>query len=339
MRRMGRLQRFKRYLPAAAFISGFLWDALTLGREIRGLDLLVLGAYAAGAFLILLFAGRTSERIRGARAMNLLLQFFLGGVFSALVILYYTSASDWPALLVVLLLAALLVGNEFVADHSQRVLFSWTFFGISTVMLLNFVIPYLVRSLHPLFFYLSCIAGALLVVALRSLRKEPARSLAVPLGAIAVLAALHFVRAIPPVPLAKKEMAILRSIEKKGNFYRGEILRAPVWNLARFRRPVFPPPASGRLFCFTSVFVPPGVETELVHRWMREEKGEWRTVSSVRFPIRGGRRGGYRGYTYKSRLSEGEWKVVAEAENGRVVGYVRFRVDKDAQASWQRVRL
>ena len=48
----------RRLLPAIAFFSGFLWDALTIGRKVETLDLLVLVAYLAGAAGLLWYLAR-----------------------------------------------------------------------------------------------------------------------------------------------------------------------------------------------------------------------------------------------------------------------------------------
>jgi hypothetical protein len=42
--------------------------------------------------------------------------------------------------------------------------------------------------------------------------------------------------------------------------------------------------------------------------------------------IAGGREGGYRGHTVKSRLDPGDWRVDVETHDGRVIGRIGFRV-------------
>ena len=45
-----------------------------------------------------------------------------------------------------------------------------------------------------------------------------------------------------------------------------------------------------------------------------------------RIAIEGGRDGGYRGYSIKTNLPDGEWRCVVETEKGLVVGEVYFSV-------------
>ena len=48
-------------MPAIAFFGGFLWDALTIGRQINPSDLWFLAAYLLAAGLILYWMGHKSH--------------------------------------------------------------------------------------------------------------------------------------------------------------------------------------------------------------------------------------------------------------------------------------
>ena len=54
----------RRYAPVAAFIGGFVWDALTLGRTIKPSDLFILLGYLLGAVVILVALGRGARATR-----------------------------------------------------------------------------------------------------------------------------------------------------------------------------------------------------------------------------------------------------------------------------------
>lgn len=86
-----------------------------------------------------------------------------------------------------------------------------------------------------------------------------------------------------------------------------------------------------RVYCFTSVFVPTGIRTTLRHRWQYRSTSGWREAGTVTFPIEGGRREGYRGYSFKQNVSAGLWRVIAESESGAAVGILYFRVTPAAQ--------
>lgn len=95
------------------------------------------------------------------------------------------------------------------------------------------------------------------------------------------------------------------------------------------------------MYCFTSVFVPSGIRTTIRHRWLYydDSRGEWRNAGVVPFTIAGGRETGYRGYTYKQRVTPGRWRVVAESESGAAIGIVDFRVSRGEAVKLKRLRL
>jgi len=53
--------------------------------------------------------------------------------------------------------------------------------------------------------------------------------------------------------------------------------------------------------------------------------------------VRGGRKGGYRGFTAKQNFSEGEWRVGVETSDAREIGRMYFTVEKAEPSSSPRV--
>jgi hypothetical protein len=80
---------------------------------------------------------------------------------------------------------------------------------------------------------------------------------------------------------------------------------------------------------FTAICAPAGLTTTIVHEWQHydEAKREWVTDETIPFFIVGGREAGYRGYSVKTDLTEGSWRVNVKTEFGQVIGRVSFRVD------------
>ena len=70
------VQKVEKFFPAIAFLGGFGWDSITLGRQIDNTDLLFLLAYYTGAFILVILLsahlehpeGWTRERIMAAKA-------------------------------------------------------------------------------------------------------------------------------------------------------------------------------------------------------------------------------------------------------------------------------
>jgi hypothetical protein len=331
------VQRVRHWLPAAFFIGGFLWDAITLGRQITSLDLWILLAYLAGAAVILVAIARKVQ-FKYSRYMNAVLQFFFGGIFSALFIFYFLSSSSLPGYLVVVGLAALLIGNEFLEDAYSELTLSWAFFTLCAAMFFNFALAHLFRSISTFWFYLGTLLAVLLVILLRRTAKEEAGTIKPAIAIAALMLALHAFNFIPPVPLVKKQMFIGHEVRRTSNGYVA-IVESPGLKIWRTSSSVFHRTGSERVYCFTSVFVPRGIQTTIRHRWEYFESGTWRTADVRAFPIAGGRKEGYRGYTYKQNLTPGKWRVTAESESGAAIGILDFTVVNGAPAKTRNIKL
>jgi hypothetical protein len=329
--------RVRPWLPAAFFVCGFLWDVLTIGRAIKSSDLFILFGYLLGAATILIAIGREAT-FRGSQYMNAVLQFFFGGIFSALLIFYFLSSSDLPGYLVVIGLAALLIGNEFLESKYSELSLAWAFFTLSAIMFFNFALAHLFRSISTFWFYLGTLLAMLSVTLLRKFSKRAAATIVPSVLVAAVMLLLHAFNAIPPVPLVKKEMLIAHDVRRTAGAYTATI-ESPGWRFWRSSAGTFHRSANERVYCFTSVFVPPGISTTIRHRWQYEREGDWIEAGVVPFAITGGRKGGYRGYTYKSNAAPGHWRVITESESGAAVGVVEFRVEGGAAVGRKTIRL
>jgi hypothetical protein len=329
---------FRRYAPAVFFLAGFLWDALTLGRTITAVDLFVLLGYLIGAAAILLALGR-GVTFRGSQYLNAVLQFFFGGIFSALFIFYFLSSSGLAASLFVLGLAALLVGNEFLESAYSELTVSWAFFTLSAAMFFNFALAHLFRSISTFWFYLGTLVAVLLVLGLRRLSRHESASITPAITVAALMLVLHVFNAIPPVPLVKKEMLIAHYMSKISDGTYFAHVESPGYRFWRRSSATFHRSGNERVYCFTSVFVPPGITTTIRHRWEVLRDGEWTTTSLVPIRIAGGRQTGYRGYSFKQNVIPGKWRVTAESESGAAIGILTFTVTPGKASKLKSVRL
>ena len=349
-------ESLRKYAPALFFIGGFAWDAVTLGHSIKPIDLFLLAGYLGGAAVILVILGRRSSgpseflgvprptssvEPRHAEEprnwygyLSPLLQFFFGGIFSALFIFYFLSSGGLGGYLFVLGLAALLIGNEFLGSRYSELTLSWTFFTLSACMFFNFALAHLFRSISVFWFYLGTLAAVLLVVVLRRVSRQGSASVVPSLLVAGVLLLLHLFNLIPPVPLVKKQMLIAHGVRREGRNYVARI-ESPGWRIWRASSPTFHRSGGEPVYCFTSVFVPNGIRTTIRHRW----EHEGRTIDVRPFPIIGGRQGGYRGYTLKQNLIPGRWRVTAESESGAAIGFVDFVVVEGEPHEMKKVRL
>jgi Protein of unknown function (DUF2914) len=329
----------KRYAPAVFFLAGFVWDAVTLGRSIKPVDLFILLGYLLGAAIILVVLGRGAQ-FRWSNYLNDALQFLFGGIFSALFIFYFLSSSNLPSFIFVGGLAALLIGNEFLASRYTRLTLSWAFFALCAIMFFNFALAHLFRSINTFWFYLGTFLALGLVLGLRRMSRPEAGSIKPAAGVALLLLALHIVNWIPPVPLVKKQMVIAHNVRRTANGYIADI-ESPGLRFWRTSSATFHRRGGEPVYCFTSVFVPTGISTTIRHRWevYDERRGAWQTTTVRAFRIAGGRQSGYRGYTYKQNVTPGKWRVTAEASSGAAIGLTDFTIVNEPPGTLKRITL
>ncbi|HRF11386.1 MAG: DUF2914 domain-containing protein [Candidatus Accumulibacter phosphatis] len=337
----------RQFYPVAAFLGGFVWDALTIGQRIRVVDFWRLGAFLFGAALLTLWLARREERgvaapeaeksLRGRfrsliwQAPYLLLQFFFGGIFSALFILYFKSSGHLGTWLTAAFLGALLIGNEFAGDHyGQRFTLTWALFALNAILLFNFALPHALGSLNPLWFYASTAAGLLLTLLLRWLAPgRPGRS--GPAWSLAALLTLAFsLDMIAPVPLVKRQMAVGQEFVQADGSYTLQIERAAWWQWWRDQASTVHVPEGGRLYGVSAVFAPLGVTAALEHRWEVHAAAGWRLVYRRPFQSTGGRDRGFRGYSWVLNPAPGDWRFIVATQDGRTIDILRVTVERGA---------
>jgi hypothetical protein len=337
---MQHVRRLADFLPAVFFVAGFVWDALTIGRNVAALDLWIFAGYLLCAALILYLIGRpipiensesklasVFKKYYSPRLPYFLLQFLFGSLFSALFILYFKSSSHWLAWIMSLLLAMLLVANEFLESEYKRFTLSWSMFGLCAMLLFNFALPFLLGSIHPVWFYLSTLLGASLAFWLYKKTPNHLGSIKPVAGIAALLMAAYAVDMIPPVPLVKRDVVVAFELDKANGQYRLTQQMSPWWVFWRKTSNNLEMVAGQRVYCFSSIFAPPGLEAKLYHRWQHyNKKHGWVTQSRIGFNLSGGRYAGFRGYTYKNNLAEGDWRVSVETENEKTITVHKFSV-------------
>jgi hypothetical protein len=319
--------------PAVAFFGGFLWDALTIGRTVTALDLGILTGYLAGAAALLWYLGHRTEPLEGdlpwwrVSGPYLLLQFFFGGLFSALFIFYFKSSSSFLATLWALGLGILLVANEFLEDRYRRYTLTWALFGLCAMLLLNFVVPHIVGGISAFWFVLSTLAGAGLAHGLRLKTPGQPGRIRPMWGVAAGLLIAYAADITPPVPLVKRDIAVGHALARVDGLYTLQLEKTPWYVFWRRTSDELRLKPGERLYCVSSVFAPRGLDTRLYHRWSHYQKKQgWVTTSRIGYSLSGGREAGYRGYTWKRSLAPGEWKVAVETEDGRTVAVHRFEL-------------
>lgn len=337
------MKLLRRFYPVAAFFGGFIFDALTLGQRVKPSDFWQLGGYLLGAALFASWLAwrdlHEKEPPLPANDLNghaarlvwqapyLLVQFFYGGIFSALFILYFKSSGHLGAWLSAAALGTLLVANEFAGNrYGRRFTLTWSLFALNAILLLNFVLPHVLGSLAPVWFYASTVAGAALAHLLRWLAPGRPGRIGPAWGiAVALLVAWNL-GMIAPVPLVNRDMAVGHDFVQSSGRFALLVEPAPWWQFWRSQSTVVHVPEGGRLYGVSAVFAPQGVVADLEHRWEVREDGDWRLVYRNRFHSNGGRERGFRGYSWVLSPRPGDWRFVVATQDGRTIGVLNVGV-------------
>ncbi len=330
----------QKYFPVIAFFAGFIWDALTIGKRVNASDLWMLSSYLIATIPIIWWTVRKAqispqsvsiddEAHWKTRLPYMAIQFLFGSLFSALFILYFKSSSHLAAIVWSIGLGVLLVANEYLETAYKRFTLTWTLFGFCTILLLNFVVPFIVGSVHVIWFFIST---AIAVAATRSIKLKisPQFGNIVPTYAVAAAIVLAYVLdVIPPVPLVKRDIQVGTHFEKAAGEYRVLQDKAPWWIFWRSTLNSVHISAGEQVYCVSAIFAPRGLEARLYHNWQYyDAKAGWVTKSRIGFGLAGGRDNGFRGYTFKQNIAYGEWRVKVETENGRTIAIHEFEIEK-----------
>ena len=312
---------WRRWFPAIAFFVGFTIDIVNLSRGVKLVDLLMVSGYAVLAMGALVVRAR-AEDDRWKRWSTNGFQLFLGALFSAMVVLYFQSSGQFFSILFVLGLFVAQVANEFLHKDERQRRLVWAIYAVSVVMLLNFLIPHLVKSVSPIWFYVSTVLGLGVVAALRRLTGESWENLKVAAGVVATLVVLYIMGFVPPVPLVLEHQ--LECTDFKKSEYSCAVDDPTVMQMFGLSGDTVT--TDGPVYVLTAVSAPLDVEVELEHVWYRDTDDGWKETDTMAFSMRGGRKDGWRFWSRKRNAKPGDWRVETRLKGGAVLGYTRFEV-------------
>jgi hypothetical protein len=350
----------KPFLPAFFFFAGVTYDTLTLTRIDRLLDNLILLLYLTLLGTLIILTGRfqlglvpSTPGRPGWNALSLLhrarphfgkaLQFLLGGLFSAYVILYSQSSSFSTTAIFLGIIVGFLIANEFLQSRYSSLKMLVGLFAIVTLSFLTFFLPVLTGWMNAFVFLTGAVMTVLIVWKIVRLTlqgipnlppKAPFRICLPAFALVGLCATLYFLNWIPPIPLSLKFGGVYHHIEKHQDQYILTYEDGPwyaVWKRSDDRVSAGTP-----VYAFSSVFAPVTLHTTIYHHWEwrpLKESAEFTSTDHIPIPITGGREHGYRMYTMKQRLQPGEWRINVEAEDGRLIGRITFFVDAEYSPS------
>ncbi len=350
---VGVYNKYQRFVPVFAFLGGFGWDSATLTRIDKLFDNIFLLGYILLLGGIIILANLVDKDIikkpffiKHRNWYPIVIQFLIGGLFSAYVIYYFRSAALTKTDLFLVLLILLLIANEFLRERLANIYFQMSLYFLVCFAFFTFFLPVITKTINIWLFVaggilsLGIIAGCLFILWKKSAIKSKEqlwRVSAVIAGLYISLNLFYSLNLIPPVPLALKHGNIYHFAERVEGQYRLQF-EAPRWYV--FWRDVddnFHRLTGEPVYCFVSVFAPTALNTKIYHHWQKlmPEKDAWITTDRLDYPITGGRDGGYRGYTRKQNVSPGKWRVDVETEDGRLLGRIDFEIEEISERDFE----
>ena len=323
--------------------GGYIFDSFTFGRVDHISTHIVFVAYLAVAGGAIALSHRLdsrpvekqpSQRVR--TILSAATQFALGCLLSGFCVFYLRSASLWSSWPYLLLLAGIFVGNEFFKAYTTRFTLALLLYFFALFSYAILMVPVLIAMLGTIPFLISG-AAALAVFWLYTdilarlgrerFRQVRVRILAGTLAIFALMNLCYFAKILPPLPLALADAGVYHSVKKAGNVYQA-MEEAQPWVSYLGAQPIEHLAPGDKLYLYSSVFAPARVSTQIVHRWEWYDPAakSWQPQSRVSFSINGGRDGGYRVYSVKSRPKAGDWRVNIATGDGRQLGRIRFAV-------------
>jgi len=355
------LRRHGHHISLMMCLTGFVLDSTFLP-SIDHIATQIISVCYFGIAIIALFFSQaiTTNKIRApwllliSPLFPLIIQFVFGGLLSVVFVYYFRSASlsvSWP---LILLLGALMAGNELWRKRLEQLEFQVTVLFLLFLFFSIFTIPLFLGSIGTMTFLLSVLVSIgmlwlllllLSVVAFGALKKKIYRLFLMPFFSALLVVGLYFANILPPIPLVTRADGVFHSLARNVS---GEYVGSredETWRQRYFS--LWYPPVYHRfpgesIFFYSAVYAPVQLHTPIIHLWQYRDTASGRWVDAVRveFPMSGGREAGYRGYSEKQYAPAGSWRVLVETVDGRTISRKKFVVvDVDSHALTRQIAL
>lgn len=264
---------------------------------------------------------------------DLVIHFFMGGLLSIYSIFFIKSASIFSSFAFVIFMISLMIINELQIFRKNKINFKIGLYLICVFSFFSMVFPVLLGFVGWQPFALSLVSTLIFLwilyrILLNRVQKKSVLLTAIMLPGVSVLSVFglfYYLGWIPPVPLSTQEIGIFHNVEKVGNDY---VLKhqTPNWMFWRKGDQHFVAQEGDKVFVFVRVFSPARFSDRVILHWQQYHEGrkQWMTTDRIPMAIRGGRKGGYRGYASKQNYQEGEYRVLIETQDGREIGRLGF---------------
>jgi hypothetical protein len=336
--------KYQHIIMPAALVGGFILDIFTLNRIDQAFDNIILISHLilSGTSILLLFSRGTrfgNRFLNEKRVVFLqtLMVFSFGALFSGFIIFYTRSGSlltSWPFVLGMLVL---MLGTEFKKKYFFKLQLQISVYYLAIISWATFFVPVVLKEMGTFVFILSTLIGIGIMFAylglLRIINNEKFKSQKkILITRVVIIAALfnllYFTNIIPPIPLSLKHQAVYYDVTKLNPGYKAQYEENLWYNFFQKRSRTIYWRAGEDIFVFTQVFAPTDLKTTITHVWEYYDESNriWREKDSISLPITGGRGQGYRGFSRKTSLEYGRWRVKTKIPDGKTLGIIRFDI-------------
>ena len=338
--------KYERILIPATLESGFLADYFTFSNIQIGITFFMLAVYwllAGTVILAINFydAGRIPQKFKYIRLfLPLPLQFFFGALLGASLIFYWFSGAfsvSWPIMLIV---AFLMIFNDVFRHYFERPALHIGVYFFATFSLFSLILPFVFSSIDVWVFLLAGVASlivfggfiGILMYFCSEIKRQKWLLFFVVFGIFTSMNTLYFLNIIPPIPLALREARMYREIKVSSLQYTMKEESESLWDKYFFDLiygQKLHPKKNEKVYLYNAIFAPAKLTSKIIHQWQYydENQKKWLDINELSFNIVGGRKEGYKGYSFMSNLQEGRWRINVQNERGQVLGRVRFVIE------------
>ncbi len=335
--------KYERHVSSASLVIGFIVDSLTLQRiDLLFENVILLSYLAISAIGITIFnlhrAGvlRFNFLEKVIFLFPVIIQFAFGGLFSGFVVFYSRSAAlltSWPFLLI---LVGILITGELIKGFYTKINYQFSILFTALFSYLIFSLPILMGIMDWWVFVLSGVLSLVVFYYFYRLLLRIAPDFFLPYkkplffrvsSIFLIIFVFYFANILPPIPLSLKEVGVYHQVIRTQDGY--FLLSEEKHFFDRFRASQKVRISNGEpVYVFSSVFAPTDLKVNILHEWQHfdEKAARWNTYGTISFPIIGGADGGYRGYSVKTNIFPGKWRVNVTNSRGQVVGRINFTV-------------
>ncbi|HKK47180.1 MAG TPA: DUF2914 domain-containing protein [Balneolaceae bacterium] len=343
------LRKHGKYAPIVFFVTGFIWDSLTLTRIDDWYSNTVLFTHMSCLTIcIYIFNladdGRWNDTFLEPyeEYAPLLIQFFLGGLSSAYVIFFFQSVSFTKTMVFFMILVGLFISNEFLKNRISNKYLQFGAYFFVNFTFCTFFLPVLIGKMNTTLFVISGLFSLVFTFSFifylywisPSTRKEiTGWKISILIISIYLfINACYYFNLIPPVPLSLQSGIVAYNINKKDRAFRVTYEQTSLFRFWKTYNNTFHYTKGDTVFVYASIFAPTDLKKSIEHqwKWYDDSTKTWNVTDNIAYKVIGGRRGGYRGYTFKENIWPGRWRVSVRTNDGLVLGRIDFHIIPDS---------